>query len=130
MSDLDARYGRTSRRGGVIGVVVAAAVVVALAVWWFVWAHPIDTGPVLEWQDTGGRVVSNAQIESRFQVTLDPGNAAQCAVEAQNASLGVVGWKVVDVPASTDRMRSFTAEIRTTEPGSSGTVHDCWLTSP
>ncbi len=127
MTQLDARYGRTSRRGGVIGVVVAALVVVGLAIWWFAWAHPIDTGPTLVWEDTGGQVVSDSQIDSTFQVTLDPGNAAQCAVEALDDSLGVIGWKVIDVPTSTDRLRTFTASILTTAPGHSGTVYTCWL---
>jgi len=127
MSHLDARYGRTSRRGGVIGIVIAAVVIVGLAAWWFVWASPIDTGPSLDWQDKGFQVVSDAQIDATFLVTLDPGNAAECAVEALDESYGVVGWKVVDVPASTDRMRTFATPLRTTEHAVTGTVHECWL---
>jgi len=130
MTDLDARYGRTSRRGGIVGVVVASAVIVALAVWWFVWADPVGTGPSLEWQDNGFQSVSDGQVDATFLVTLDPGNAAQCAVEALDESFAVVGWRIVDVPSSGDRMRTFTVPIRTTEHPVTGTVHDCWVVAP
>jgi len=127
MTDLDARYGRTSRRGGLVGVVLAALVVVGLAVAWFAWARPIDTGPSLDWEDRGFQIQSDARIDASFLLTLDPGHAARCAVEALDASYGVVGWRIVDVPASSDRIRTFTTTILTTAHPVTGTVHQCWL---
>ena len=127
MTNLDARYGRTSRRGGLIGIVIAALVVVGLAAVWFIWARPIDTGPSLDWQDRGFQIKSDAEIDSSFLVTLDPGNAAQCVVEALDESFGVVGWRLIDVPASDTRIRTFDESILTTAHAVTATVHDCWL---
>ncbi len=130
MTNLDARYGRRTRRGGVVGIVVAAAVLVGLAVWWFVWAHPIDTGPTLAWEDLGFSGITNTQVDVASQVTIDPGNAAECAIEAIDESHGIVGWKVVDLPASDDRIRTIQTSVLTTQHPVTGDVHDCWLVTP
>jgi len=125
--DLDARYGRTPRRRGVVAVAVAAAVLVGLAIAWFVWARPIDTGAQVQWVDRGFTTPSDSEAQATFVVTLDTGSAAQCAVEARNDDFAIVGWKVVDVPVSSERSRTFTVDLRSTDQAVAVAVNSCWI---
>lgn len=126
-TDLDARYGRAPRRTRAIAVWTTAGVIVLAAVAWFVWARPIDSGQQEFWRDTGYRIVDDARIEVSFEATLPAGQAATCAVSAENEAHAIVGWVEVPIPASETAIRQFAVPLRTTDRPVTGLVYRCWL---
>ena len=128
-SELDARYGRTpgSRRRVLIIAIIAGALVAIVFVAWVVWAGLLTSPAQFESNDAGTTVVSDREAVVKWEFTIPPGTAAKCAVEAQNVEFRVVGWKIVDVPASTDLTRTFATTLRTTELAVNGLIYRCWL---
>jgi hypothetical protein len=124
---LDERYGRTSspRKRWSIGVVVGvAAILVGLFAWMTV-ASTLDDVDV----DTTGFTVEDARtVTLAFQITAPAGRTVACALEAQDEEHGIVGWKIVQYPASDVRARAFREEIPTTAEATTGLVADCWVT--
>lgn len=124
---LDERYGRTSspRRRWAVGVVVAvAAVVVGLFAWMTVAASWDD----VDVDTTGYGVEDERTVTLAFQITAPEGRSVACALEAQDEEHGVVGWKIVEYPASELRTRAFRESIPTTAEATTGLVNDCWVT--
>ncbi len=126
---LDARYGRTrssTRRTKtiVIGTGIAFVVVFSL---WLVWGGLLGAPAQLESNDVGHTIVSDSEVSVSWQFTVPPGTPAKCAVQALNTTFGIVGWKIVDVPASAERTRKLTQTVRTTELAVSGLIYRCWL---
>lgn len=128
--DLDARYGRTrstrTRRRWVVGASALAFVLVFGL--WLVWAGLLGTPAQFEANDTGHSIVNDREVSVTWEFTAPPGTAAQCAVQALNSTFGIVGWKIVDLPPSPQRTRTFTETVRTTELAVSGLIYRCWLT--
>jgi hypothetical protein len=129
-TELDRRYGRTRgnarrTRGILIGAAVAF---VAVLVAWLVWGGLLSENSDFEVIDTGHTVVDETLVQVRYQLTVEPGSSMSCALQAQNSTFAIVGWTVVDVPASDRRVRTLGAEIRTTELAVTGLIYRCWLT--
>lgn len=124
---LDDRYGRrasrTRRRGAWIGLAAAAALVVG----WFGWYTL--TNP-----ENGVNADATAfHLEERFvtvdfQLTAPAGTSVACAIEALDEDYGVVGWKIVEIPASDTHLRAFTETVPTVAAATTGLVNDCWVT--
>jgi len=127
MTDLDARYGRRPARARAIAVWAAAAALVVAALAWFVWANPLGLGGRVDWRDTAYRILGADEVEMSWELTVDPGLGSSCAVYAMNELFGIVGWKVVEIPASDRVTRELTDTVRTTEPAVTGLVYRCWL---
>lgn len=126
---LDERYGRTPsrlRQRRVFALVVAAAFGVAFAAW-LVWAGLQSNSASIEFRDVGYEIVDDSLVTVTWQVTVEPNTPVRCAVEALNQSFSVVGFTTVDVEPSTERTRTFTEEVRTTELAVSGLIYRCWL---
>jgi hypothetical protein len=127
-SALDERYGRnpqTARRFRLVGIIAGAfAALVMLA--WLVWAGLGGSAATLEARDTGHTIVSDSSVDVSWSLTVEPGTATSCAVQALNESFGVVGWKIVNVPASEVRTRELTETVRTTELAVTGLIYRCW----
>lgn len=126
---LASRYGRTtrSRRGNrwLFGAVALAFVAVFAA--WVVWAG-LDSGrDGVDVQDTAHQVVDDRTVTVSFDLTAPAGTDVACAVQALNEQSAVVGWLVVEYPASPERFRSFTETVRTTELANTGLISSCWL---
>ncbi len=127
---LDERYGRTpdaerrTRRLMIIAGVVFAAVFTA----WVVWGGLSGTNAELEVRELGYANVTDTSIEVRWEVSVEPGTTVSCAVQALNESFGIVGWRIVELPASPERTRVFVETIRTAEPPVTGLPYRCWLT--
>lgn len=124
------RYGRKPQnrkrnRRLFIGVVAALA---AILVAFLVWAGLDQTGSTMESTDVGSTIVNDRAVEVSFQVSMPPGRTATCALQAQNDQHTVIGWKVVDVPASKVRTTSHTETVRTAERAVTGLIYQCWLT--
>jgi hypothetical protein len=129
-ADLDARYGRTptrARRARVFQIVAAASFVAVFAAW-VIWGGLFQPGSQLEAKDTAHSVVSDSETLVTWEFSTNPGNAAQCAVQALNSTFAIVGWKVVDVPPSDQYTRVLTESVLTTEEAVSGLIYGCWLT--
>jgi len=128
--ELASRYGRTrtrSRRDRWWLVAVAVAFV-AVFTGWVVWGGLDNTGGNLLETDTAYTIVNAQQTRVSFTVDVDPGRTVACAVQAQNEDFSTVGWKIVQFPASTHRVRAFTETVRTTSKPVTGLVDQCWLT--
>lgn len=128
-STLDARYGRTPqrRRSTRRFAWIAASGFAVVLVAWVVWGGLDSLRTDVDVFDTGHLVIDERAVSVTWQVTMDPGTAARCAVEAQNEAHAIVGWKVVDVPASPLRTRSITQEVATSELAVTGLINRCWL---
>lgn len=128
-SELDARYGRTpgSRRRVLTIAIISGVLVAAVFVAWVVWAGLFASPAQFESNSTGTTVVSDREAIVKWEFTVPPGTAARCAVEAQNVEFRVVGWKIVDVPASAELTRTFSTTLRTTEQAVNGLIYRCWL---
>ena len=128
--DLDARYGRTPstrRRTRVVALSSAIAFVVVFALW-LVWGGLLGAPAQYDAQDTGHTIISDSEASVTWQFTAEPGTDARCAVQALNSTFAIVGWKIVDLPASTERLRKFTETLATTERAVTGLIYRCWLT--
>lgn len=128
--DLAERYGRTrsSRIRTRVLVVASALVFAILFAAWLVWGGLLEAPAQFEARDTGHRIVSDSRVEVSWQFTVDPGTDARCAVQALNSTFGIVGWKVVEVPASSRRIRELSETVATTELAVTGLIYRCWLT--
>ncbi len=129
-ADLDARYGRSPgakrrTRWIAIGAAIAFAIVFGAWLWW----GGLLSGPApLEVRDSGHQVISATEIRVSWQVTTEPGTPYACAVQALNEQFGIVGWKIVQLPAADVPTSSFTEELLTSEPAVAGLIYRCWLT--
>ena len=124
---LDERYGRrrsASRRWIVgVGILLAAAALALL-----VWTTVRGSMDAVDADTTSFEVVDGHSVVLGFQITVPPGRAGACAIEAQDEVHGVVGWRVVEFPASDLHARAFRETIPTTALATTGFVNTCWLT--
>ncbi|MBX9718102.1 MAG: DUF4307 domain-containing protein [Microbacteriaceae bacterium] len=126
---LDERYGRTAgaERRTRTGMIVAGVVFAVVFTAWVVWGGLSGTNAELETRELGYANVTNSSIDVRWEVSVEPGTAVSCAIQALNASFGIVGWRIVELPPSTDRTRVFAETLRTAEPPVTGLPYRCWL---
>ncbi|WP_442576240.1 DUF4307 domain-containing protein [Microbacterium sp. F51-2R] len=121
---LDERYGRT-RRGATRWIVIAAAVVGAVAVGLFAWLTVSNSINSVDVDTTGFQVVDERTVTIEFQVSAPAGASIACTLEAQDAEHGVVGWKVVEIPAAETHARAFRETIPTVAEATTGFVNSC-----
>jgi hypothetical protein len=127
--DIDERYGRTPRnrkRTRTFAWTAAAGFAVVLIAW-LTWGGVLEGLDKVDVIDVGHTILSDSEIAVTFRITEDPGTDVRCALEAQNETYSVVGWKIVDIPASQQRTREFTEVVRTTEASATGLIYRCWL---
>lgn len=123
-AELDDRYGR-GRRGP--GRWIVLGVVVALVIGYFAWTTIAQSANSVDFDTTGYSNVDAHAITVDFQVTLQPGAAVTCAVEAQDTEHGVVGWRVIEYPADAAHTRAFRETIPTVAEATTGLVTSCWI---
>ncbi|MDL9980770.1 DUF4307 domain-containing protein [Microbacterium candidum] len=125
---LDERYGRRraarSRRTTLIAVIAVAAVIVG----WFGWYTITDSSNSIEAEATGFSIPDQHSVSVTFQITSPPGSALACIIEADDEQHGIVGWKVVEYPASSAHHRAFTEIVPTVGQAITGLVNTCWVT--
>ncbi|GAA1939831.1 hypothetical protein GCM10009775_34720 [Microbacterium aoyamense] len=124
---LDERYGRTRTRGRRWGlwIGIALGIVAAVVVAWMTVA---SSASAVDADTTGFRLVDDRTVEVTFQFTSPPGRGVACAVEAQDAEHGTVGWKVVEFEASEAHGRAYRATLPVTAVAVTGFVNNCWVT--
>lgn len=126
---LDERYGRTTsrrRRDLTIIWAGAAAFAVVLAAW-VVWVAFDDTDVTVASRDIAHRVLDDRTVRISYDVSMEPGTTAQCALQVQSETHRIVGWKIVDIPASERYTQAFTDIVRSTQQGVTGLIYRCWL---
>lgn len=130
MSTLDSRYGRTPERQRHIRLIaiLAGAGVLVVVTAWVLWVGLLGPSASLGSRDLAYQLDGDSAIEVRYEVTMDAGQTASCALEALNSDFGIVGWKVVDIPASQTTTRQFRETLATSEPAVTGLIYRCWLT--
>ena len=127
---LDARYGRTPARrlrARWLAVIVGGGVAVVVVAW-LLWAGLFGATASIETQDIGTTTIDSSTVDLREQVTVDPGTRVTCSFEALGADFAIVGWKIVHLPAVSERNRVLTERLRTSAPAESGLIGSCWLT--
>lgn len=124
---LDERYGRASspRKRWSIGIVIGVA---AILVGLFAWMTVASTLDDVDVDATGFTVDDARTVTLAFQITAPAGRSVACVLEAQDEEHGIVGWKIVQYPASELRARAFREEIPTTAEATTGLAADCWVT--
>jgi hypothetical protein len=128
--ELAARYGRgpVDRKRSRWWFAGTAALFVVVFGAWLWWGGLASPGAQLEARDAGYEVIDDRNVTVEWRLTVEPGTAASCAVQALNDAYGVVGWKVVEVPPSETRTRLLSEQLRTTAPATTGLIYRCWLT--
>jgi hypothetical protein len=128
---LATRYGRTRTRRRrdrllLIGGAIAFAVVLVA---WVVWAGLDGQKPSVEATDTGHRLLNEERaVEVSWTLSVPPGNETACIVQAFDEDFTVVGWRVVEIPASEQHLRTFTERVRVAREANTGLISHCWLT--
>jgi hypothetical protein len=125
------RYGRgrAHRRRDRWLIVGAAAAFAVVLVAWVVWAGLDGSKPLVEATDLSHRVLNDERaVEVTWRLSVPSGNETACIVEAFNEDFTVVGWKVVEIPASDRPLRTFTERVRIAQPANTGLISHCWLT--
>ncbi|GGD73453.1 DUF4307 domain-containing protein [Microbacterium murale] len=121
--ELDERYGRGRRKRAkwVIGGAIALVVVVIAS--WVTVAQSMNS---VDADDLSYELVDEHSVTVRFQVTAPQGRDLACAVEALDEEFGVVGWKIVEIPAGDSHMQQLSATIPTVAEATTGLVNSCW----
>ncbi|MGU3646123.1 DUF4307 domain-containing protein [Microbacterium sp. C23T] len=123
---LDERYGR--RRSPARAWIIGAGIVIAVAVvGLFGWSTVRGSLNSVDSDTTSFDVVDEHSVTLGFQISSPPGAAVACAIEAQDQEHGVVGWRVVELPASELHARAFRETIPTTALATTGFVNSCWV---
>lgn len=123
------RYGQTpgnSARQKAIGVSAGITFAVVLGSWLW-WGGVLETPAQLQTRDIAHVIESDTSVQVTYEVTAEPGTRVACAVQALNASYGIVGWKLVSLPPSDTWTRTFSETLRTSEPAVTGLLYECWL---
>ncbi|UTT62917.1 DUF4307 domain-containing protein [Microcella humidisoli] len=126
---LDERYGRTAgaERRTRTGMIIAGIVFAIVFTAWVVWGGLSGTNAELETRELGYANVTDTSIDVRWEVSTTPGTEVSCAIQALNESFGIVGWRIVELPASSERTRVLTETLRTAERPVTGLPYRCWL---
>lgn len=111
---------RNSRRWWAIGI-LGVALMTATAVWFGV-ASAVGKA---NWVNTGFDVVSENEVQVRFDLRRDPSRAVECAVEAQNESRFVVGRTTTRIAPTDESPSRHIATVQTTSTAVTGYVEDC-----
>lgn len=126
---LASRYGATpqSRTRQRMLAYTGAAGVTAVLLAWLAWAGLAQPTAQFETRDLGYELVSDREVVVKFELSAPPGTELACAVQALNASYGIVGWQVLGIPASDERTRVFNQPVRTSEQAVTGLLYECWV---
>lgn len=123
--ELDDRYGRT--RNARRNVWIIGGVLSALAIALVTWMTIFNAQQSVDFDDLGYAVVDEHTVDIDFQITSMPERDLVCAVQALDEEFGVVGWKVLEIPASDAHTQRFSTSIPTVAEATTGLVKSCWV---
>lgn len=122
--ELDERYGRTRTRRTPW---VIAGLIALLAVGAFGWMIVAQSMNSVDADDLGFELVDDHTVDVRFQVSGVQGKDVVCVVEALDEEFGVVGWKVIEIPAGASHTQALSASVPTVAAATTGLVNTCWV---
>jgi Domain of unknown function (DUF4307) len=128
-NDLNARYGRTTsrrRRNIIIAICFGVGVLVVFAAW-AIWVGLFQPSVGLDYADVGQTAAGPDKLDVKWQLSVAAGTPTKCAIQALDANFGIVGWKIVSLPASDAPSRRFSTIVRTAQPAVSGNIYQCWI---
>jgi hypothetical protein len=105
-----------------VGILAAVALVAALG--WSVVSTQMNS---VDSDDLGFDLIDEHSVEVRFQVTGVQGKDVGCVVEALDEEFGVVGWKVVEIPAGDSHSQTSSVTVPTVGEATTGLVKACWV---
>lgn len=124
---LSERYGSRQRARGprfwwlvaAVGIALGTAAVVYTAL----------TTPSASIEYSAPRYVAGADggVDVTVTVTMAPGSTARCAVQVLGDGQSTVGWKYVDIPASTEYTQSVVVSVRVVQTAIAASVPQCWV---
>jgi len=122
--ELDERYGRTRRRRlpWIVGILLVIAVVGV-----FGWMTFMQSANSVDADDLGFEVADEHSVTVRFQVTGGQGKDVACAIEALDEEFGIVGWRIVEIPASDEHLQQMSTTVPTVAEATTGLVNSCWV---
>jgi hypothetical protein len=132
------RYGRPERTGHGFwrrwGRWVAGAALV-LAVAFVAWVTVSASARALDWKDVGFEILSPTRATVTFQLTKEPEDTVECAIQVLSEQYAVVGWRTVVIGPEdssgsglpSDRTRYYDVALRTDGLGVNGGVNSCWF---
>ena len=126
---LATRYGQTPQlasRNRRLGIMTALGFTLVLGAWLW-WGGVLEEPAQLQYRDLGHVIVSDTEVLVQYEVTTPPGTPVACAVQALNASYGIVGWKIVALEPADQWTRTFQEPLRTSEQAVTGLLYECWL---
>ena len=123
-TELDERYGRTRRRR--LPWIIAGAIALLL-VGAFAWMTVAQSMSSVDADDLGFELVDEHAVDVRFQVTGVQGKDVVCVLEALDEEFGVVGWKIVEIPAGDAHALTRAERIPTVAEATTGLVNTCWV---
>lgn len=106
----------------IIGGAIALIVIVIAA--WMTVSQSINT---VDADDLSYELVDEHSVTVSFQLTAIQGKHVVCAVEALDEEFGVVGWKIVEIPAGDSHMQQLSATVPTVAEATTGLVNSCWV---
>lgn len=111
----------TSRRTWWVVGVLGVAAMSAVAIWFGI----ASTAGKVHWVNTGFDVISDQQVDIRFDVIRDPGQAVVCDLHALDAHHARVGTGQVTVPAEAQSPARHIEPLRTVARATTGYVDTC-----
>lgn len=100
---------------------IGVTIMVALAVWFGISA----TAGKVHWVNTGFEVMSDEQVDVRFDLRRDPSRAVECALHALDAQHARVGTATVVVGPSEESPSRHIEPLRTVARATTGYVDSC-----
>jgi hypothetical protein len=93
----------------------------------FSWMTVAQSMASVDADDLGFTLVDEYSVEVSFQVTGVQGRDVVCALEALDEEFGVVGWKIVEIPAGDSHSQAKSVTIPTVAEATTGLVNTCWV---
>ena len=124
---LESRYGRTHRRRFDRWIAWGAVAVLLAIGLWVLFFGTWRAGASISFRDIGYSVIDYRSVRVDFEVTAPAGSDVLCALESVSTSHAQVGWRVLELPASEQRIRHFSETLVTTGLATTGYVKNCWI---
>jgi hypothetical protein len=106
---------------------IIAIVVALVVVGVFAWSTATRQMQSVDADDLGFDLVDAHSVTVRFQLTGVQGKDVACVVEALDEEFGIVGWKVVEIPAGEEHAQAVSATVPTVAQATTGLVNTCWV---